>query len=69
MINQPPKPNTNLLTMVLFSMTSVIYVANAIYLEYYTKDPDHTQFGVNIALAVMWFCIGWSFSYTPPTKK
>ena len=61
MNNQTPKPNYNLITMVLFGMTSVIYVANAIYIEYFTKDPDHTQFGVNIALAIMWFCIGLSF--------
>ncbi len=63
------QPNTNLLTLVLFSITSVIYLLNAGWEYFYAVEKDTGNITTNIALAVMWFCIGLSFwNYNPKQK-
>jgi uncharacterized membrane protein len=50
-------------------MVAAVYVIHGIYLQFYTTDIDISEAILQYALAVVFFCIGWSFSYTPPTKK
>jgi hypothetical protein len=58
--------NTGPLTMSLFTLTAVIYFANAGY-SYYKNIEG--QVGINIALGVMFFCIGLSFLTSSKDKK
>jgi hypothetical protein len=53
--------STNILTIVLFTLTSLIYLANAAYSQYFTKNPDSGDIYTNVALAIAFFCIGISF--------
>jgi hypothetical protein len=65
--NQPtPKPNN---FFFLWVIVALIYVANGIYTQFYSSDKDLSQAIFNYAMAVTWLSVGWSFSYTPPTKK
>jgi hypothetical protein len=54
----------NFLTMILFSITALIYFATAGYIHFYTLNPEMSDISTNIALGVMFFCIGLSFLTT-----
>jgi hypothetical protein len=60
--------STNILTMFLFALTSVIYLATAAYSQFFTKNPDSGDVMSNIGLAIMFFCIGLSFLFIKSDK-
>jgi hypothetical protein len=65
--NQPTPKSYNF--FFVWVLIAVIYVANGIYTQFYSIDKDLPQAIFNYAMAVTWLSVGWSFSYTPPTKK
>lgn len=55
---QKPEVDTRVLSMSLFTLTAVIYFANAGYSYYKNIEGQVT---INIALGVMFFIIGLAF--------
>jgi hypothetical protein len=53
--------NHNQLAAALFVLSSFIYLANGIYVQYFISNPDTNQFVINTILAIAFFCIGLSF--------
>jgi hypothetical protein len=65
--NQPTPKSYNF--FFLWVLVALIYVANGLYMQFYVKGADISESIFNYAMAVTWLSIGWSFGYTPPTKK
>jgi hypothetical protein len=61
----PPKPQN---FMFLWYIIALIYVINAVYMGYFVSEPDMAEAAMNIALAIMFVSIGYTFTYTPPGK-
>jgi hypothetical protein len=71
--NKQPKKaltprDTNILTFGLFSLTGIIYFLTAGYSYLYVKNYEGTEITTNIALGVMFICIGLSFWQQQPKK-
>jgi hypothetical protein len=65
--NQPTPKSYNF--FFLWVIVALVYLVNGIYTQFYSIDKEISEAIFNYAMAVTWLSIGWSFSYTPPTKK
>jgi hypothetical protein len=54
-------PHNNNLTSILFGLTACIYFANAVYLNWFTKNPDMGEVTSTVALGAVFLCIGVTF--------
>jgi hypothetical protein len=59
--NEMTQRDTNILTFSLFSLTGIIYFLNAGYTYLYVKNYEGSEVATNIALGVMFICIGLAF--------
>jgi uncharacterized membrane protein YesL len=51
----------NNISSILFTITSIIYFANAAYLYWFTNSPDLNEVVTAIVLGIMFVCIAFSF--------
>ncbi len=63
----PPEKPQNF--MFLWYMVSAVYLLNAWYIYFYSVDKDIGEVIFNLSMVVVWLSVGYSFNYTPPSKK